>query len=111
MTRSRKRGHFPQNSDFELDKQADSAKNAVHAREKRLMLAHHVPKLQSFEFHTRAYLGFEISVFTYPVAKRLESPRIPPEVLTSVQCLASYYSISVRLPMATAVYLVILVNA
>ena len=40
-----------------------SVKNVVHARENRLTLVHHVPKLQSFEFHTHAYLGVEISAF------------------------------------------------
>ena len=50
VTRSRKRGHFPQNTDCELDVPADSAKSAVHARENRLMPAHHVPKLQSLSF-------------------------------------------------------------
>ena len=34
MTRSRKRGHFPQNSDCVLDISVDSAKSAVYAREK-----------------------------------------------------------------------------
>ena len=63
MTRSRKRGPFPQKSDFELDLSADSANNIVHARENRLMVARSVPKLQSFEYHTRTYLGFEISAF------------------------------------------------
>ena len=63
VTRSRKRGSFPQKSDCELDLSVDSAKSVVHARENRLTLAHSVPKLQSFEYHTRAYLGFEISVF------------------------------------------------
>ena len=63
VTRSRKRGPFPQKSDCELDLSADSAKSVVHARENRLMLAHSVPKLQSFEYHTHAYLGFEISAF------------------------------------------------
>ena len=63
VTRSRKRGPFPQKSVCELDLSADSAKSVVHARENRLRLARSVPKLQSFEYHTRAYLGFEISVF------------------------------------------------
>ena len=63
VTRSRKRGHFPQKSNCELDLSADSAKSVVHARENRLTLARSVPKLQSFEYHTRAYLGFEISTF------------------------------------------------
>ena len=63
VTRSRKRGPFPQKSDYELDLSADSAKSVVHARENRLTLARSVPKLQSFEYHTRAYLGFEISTF------------------------------------------------
>ena len=63
VTRSRKRGPFPQKSDCELDLSADSAKSVVHARENRLTLARSVPKLQSFEYHTRAYLGFEISAF------------------------------------------------
>ena len=63
VTRSRKRGPFPQKSDCELDLSVDSVKSIVHARENRLTLARRVPKLQSFEYHTRAYLGFEISVF------------------------------------------------
>ena len=63
VTRSRKRGPFPQKSVCELDLSADSAKSIVHARENRLTLARSVPKLQSFEYHTRAYLGFEISAF------------------------------------------------
>ena len=63
VTRSRKRGPFPQKSVCELDLSADSAKSVVHARENRLTLARSVPKLQSFEYHTRAYLGFEISAF------------------------------------------------
>ena len=63
VTRSRKRGPFLQISDCELDLSADSAKSIVHARENHLTLARSVPKLQSFEYHTRAYLGFEISAF------------------------------------------------
>ena len=63
VTRSRKRGPFLQKSDCELDLSADSAKSVVHARENCLTLAHSIPKLQSFEYHTRAYLGFEISAF------------------------------------------------
>ena len=63
VTRSRKRGPFPQKSDCELDLPADSAKSVVHAHENRLTLARSVPKLQSFEYHTRAYLRFEISSF------------------------------------------------
>ena len=63
VTRSRKRGPFPQKSVCELDLSADSAKSVVHARGNRLTLARSVPKLQSFEYHTRAYLGFEISAF------------------------------------------------
>ena len=63
VTRSRKRGPFPQKSVCELDLSADSAKSVVHARENRLTLARSVPKLQSFEYHTCAYLGFEISAF------------------------------------------------
>ena len=53
-THSRKRGPFPQKSDCKLDLSADSAKSVVHARENRLTLEHSVPKLQSFEYHTRA---------------------------------------------------------
>ena len=108
MTRSRKRGHFPQNSDFELDIPADttrSAKSAVHARENHLTLARHVPKLQSFEFHARVYLGFEIFAF-FSVLYIAKCLRILLEVDTRVQCLAGYYSITGRLPMATAVHLV-----
>ena len=63
VTHSRKRGPFPQKSDCELDLSADSAKSVVHARENRLTLARSIPELQSFEYHTRAYLGFEISAF------------------------------------------------
>ena len=48
VTRSRKRGPFPQKSDCELDLSADSAKSIVHARENRLMLVRSVPKLPSF---------------------------------------------------------------
>ena len=61
MTCSRNRGPFPQKSDCELDLSADSAKSVVHIRENHLTLARSVPKLQSCEYHTRAYLGFEIS--------------------------------------------------
>ena len=60
---ARKRGPFPQKSDCELDLSSDSAKSIVCARENRLTFARNVPKLQSFEYHTRAYLGFEISAF------------------------------------------------
>ena len=63
MTRSRKRGPFPKKSDCELDLSTDSAKSVVHARENRLTLARSVPKLQSFEYHTRGYLDLEISAF------------------------------------------------
>ena len=63
VTRSRKRGPFPQKSDCKLDLSADSVKSVVHARENRLTLARSVPKLQSFEYHRRTYLGFEISAF------------------------------------------------
>ena len=63
VTRSRKRGPFPKKSDCELDLSADSTKTVVHARENRLTLARSVPKLQSFEYHIRAYLGFEILAF------------------------------------------------
>ena len=69
VTRSRKRGPFPQKSDCELDLSADSAKSIVYARENRLTLAHSVPKLQSFEYHKRAFLGFEIGVYFSPVGK------------------------------------------
>ena len=57
------RGPFPQKSDCELDLSAVSAKSVVLACENRLMLAHSIPKLQFFEYHTRAYLDFEISAF------------------------------------------------
>ena len=40
VTRSRKRGPFPQKSDCELDLSADSTKSVVHVRENRLTLAH-----------------------------------------------------------------------
>ena len=70
VTRSRK-SYF----DCELDISADSAKSAVHACKKCLTLASYVPKLQSFKFHTRAYLGLEIiTVYFSPVAKRPDSP-------------------------------------
>ena len=84
VTRSRKMGPFPQKSDCELDLSADSAKSVVHARENRLTLARSVPKLQPFEYHTRAYLGFEISAFISVLSNSL---RILPEVDTRVQCL------------------------
>ena len=73
VTHSRKRGPFPQKSDCELDLSVDSAKSVVHTRENRLMLAHSVPKLQSFEYHTRAYLGFEILAFI-SVCRRSQVP-------------------------------------
>ena len=63
VTSSRKRGPFPQKSHCELDLSADSAKSVVHACENRLTLARSVAKLQSFEYHTRAYLDFEIWAF------------------------------------------------
>ena len=63
MTRSMKRGPFLQKSVCELDLSADSVKSIVHARENCLTLARSIPKLQSFEYHTRAYLGFAISAF------------------------------------------------
>ena len=65
VARSRKRGTFPQISYCELDLSVNSAKSIAHTRENCLMLACRILKLQSFEFHTRAYLGFEISAFTY----------------------------------------------
>ena len=82
MTCSRKRGPFPQKSDCELDLSADSV---VHARENRLTLARSVPKLQSFEYHTGTYLGFEISAFISVLYA--SSLRILPDVDTHVQCL------------------------
>ena len=45
------------------DLSADSVKSVVYTRDKLLKLEHRVPKLQSFEYHICAYLGFEISVF------------------------------------------------
>ena len=63
MTHSRIRGHFLQNSDCKLDIPADRVKSAVYAGENRLTLGRHIPKLYSFEFHTRVYLGYEISAF------------------------------------------------
>ena len=45
VTRSRKRGPFPQKSVCELDLSADSAKGVVHSHENRLTLARSVPKL------------------------------------------------------------------
>ena len=71
MTRSRKRGPFPQKSDCELDISADSVKSVVHARENRLTLARRVPKLQSFEYHTRAYVPWfeDIGIYFSPVGK------------------------------------------
>ena len=84
MARSGKRGLFP---DCELDLSADSAKSVVHARENRLTLARSVPKLQSFEYHTCAYLGFEISAFISVLQVSTSSLRILLEVDTRVQCL------------------------
>ena len=84
VTRSRKRGPFPQKSDCKLDLSADSAKSVVHAGENRLTLARSVPKLQSFKYHTRAYL--DIGVYFSPVGKHSDL-RILPEVDTRVQCL------------------------
>ena len=52
------KGTLPAKSDIELDRSLDSTKSIVHAREN---LAHLVPKLQ--EYHTCAYLSFEISAF------------------------------------------------
>ena len=87
MTRSRKKGPFPQKSDSELDLSADSAKSVVHAREKHLTLARRVPKLRSFKYHTRAYLSFEISAFISVLQASTRSLRILPEVDTCVHCL------------------------
>ena len=53
----------PQKSVCELDLSADSAKSIVHARVNSSILARSIPKLRSFEYHTRACLGFEISAF------------------------------------------------
>ena len=50
MTRSRKRGHFPQNSYCELDTLADSTNSAIHTREKQLTLARHVPCYSPLSF-------------------------------------------------------------
>ena len=86
MTRSRKRGPFPQKSDCKLDLSADSAKSIVHTRENHVTLVHSVPKLQSLEYHTRVYLGFEISVFISVLKASTSSLRILPEVDTHVQC-------------------------
>ena len=58
-----KRGSFPQKSDCELDLSVDSAKSVVHAHVNRLTLERRVSKLQSFEYHTCAYLAFEILAF------------------------------------------------
>ena len=48
-----KKGTFPQKSDCELDLLVDSVKSVIYAR---LVIVHHVPKLQSFKYHTRTYL-------------------------------------------------------
>ena len=111
MTRSRKRGHFPQNSYCELDTLADSTNSAIHTREKQLTLARHVPMLQSFEFHTRVYLGFKISHFYFDPVEDYPGLHILQEVDTRVQCLAGYYSVTGQLSMATAVHLDIFDNA
>ena len=87
----RKRGPFPQNSDFELDISAEIMKSAVHASKKNLTLAHCIPKLQAFEFRTRAYLGFEI--YFSPVAKLLESPHTSGSRYMCTM-LAGYYAIT-----------------
>ena len=100
-------GAFP---DCELDIPADSANSAVHARENRLTLVCYVSNVLSFEFCTRAYLGYEISAFISVLYQSARSLRILPEVDTHVQGLAGYYFVTRRLPMATAVHLVIFVN-
>ena len=113
MNRSRKRGHFLQNSHCELDISVDSAKSAIRTCENHLTLAHHVPKLQSFKFHTRAYLGFEISTFIVyfrPVAKRLESPYTTGSRYTCTM-FGRLLLQNRQLPMATAVHLVVFVDA
>ena len=85
-------------------------KNDVHASENHLTLAHHIPKLQSLEFYLALTLVSRYTHYFSPVASAW-SLRIPPEVDTRVQCLASYYSVTGQLPMATAVYLIVFVNA
>ena len=78
---------FPQKSDCELDLSADSAKSVVYARENRLTLARSFPKLQSFEYHTRAYLVFKISAFISVLKASTSSLCILPEVDTRVHWL------------------------
>ena len=69
VTRSRKRGPFPQKSDCELDLSADSAKSVVHARENRLTLARSVPKLVLRVSYTRLPWFRDIGVCFSPVGK------------------------------------------
>ena len=107
VTCSRNRGHFPQNSDCELDIPADSVKSTVHARENRLTLACYVPKLQSYEFHTRTY--FVSRYLRLPVAKRPESPYSTGSRYTCTM-FVGYYSVARQLSMAMVVHLVVFVN-
>ena len=72
MTRSRKRGPFPQRSDCELDLSADSAKSVVHTRENRLMLAHTCVAFQVTVLrvsYTRLPWFRDIGVYFSPVGK------------------------------------------
>ena len=69
MTRSRKRGPFPQKSDCELDLSADSAKSVVHARENRLTLARSVPKLVLRVSYMRLPWFRDINVYFSPVGE------------------------------------------
>ena len=104
VTRSRKRGHFPQNSDCKLDISADSTKKC---RENYLMLACRIPKVQSFEFHTCAYLDFKIRICIYfsPVAKRLESLYTTRSTMFGWLLL-----VTGPLPIATVVHLLIFID-
>ena len=68
-------------------------------------LYYHWLARRAFEFHTRTYLGFEISTFT--VAKRQESLY----TTKSVYCLASYYSVTGQLLMVVMVHLVVFVES
>ena len=74
MTRSRKRGPFPQKSDCELDISVDNAKSVVHGHVNRLTLVCQIPKLQAFEYHRRAYLGLLVQRSNLRFAQ--DNPRI-----------------------------------
>ena len=69
MTHSRKRGPFPQKSDCMLDLSADSVKSVAYAREKRLTLACHFPKLVLRVSFTHLPWFRDIGVYFSPVGK------------------------------------------